>query len=181
MIGDPLGQGLQLLYADTLFNDTQLNKQLVPFFSMFELFRVRKMVVEFWCNDNDDITTANIQYPRLQYLIDQLADGRTLNNASINQQAGRKEVFLKPMQKTYVTIYPKFFMEEYNGYKNATGQAAPAGNMYREMSQLTSPTSFAARNSIQTCLYSSAVNSVYYRYHLYCDFKRINRSKVYLP
>lgn len=169
-------------YSDSLFSDANLAQEIRPYAAMFELARVRKFALEFWSNDNDDITTPNLAYPRLQYWYDADCQNRTMTLGSLQCQPGFRETFLKPMEKRYVSFQPKFNMALYSGKIGAVGPLTfgIGKNPYRQVQDYLDAQSFVSENAMQTALYGSSATEVRYRIHLTMDFKNKARNRVYV-
>lgn len=175
----------QLLhYSDALLSaDTNIAAELVKYVNTYDAFMPLKVLIEVWVNDNDDLTTANLAYPRMQWYNDMFSEGKTMFPYSVATQDKRQEVFLKPMQKFWHQLKPKFRQELFNGAGNTPAQWATSTNRWRSTSQL-SPTSipaFVSQNGIQAVFIGAPTNEVRYRYHLQFGWKMPRTTKVYGP
>lgn len=180
-ITSPTGTPHAYAYNDNIFTDAEIKAQFAVYGAMWEMAKVKKMVIEMWVNDNDDLTTPNLQYPRLMWWHDSVAGTRTMTEQSLNGQPGRKEVFLKPMQKYRISMSPKFDMALYEGNNKGTltFKYGLNKNPYRDVSDFSSASSFYSENSIQTTLYGAAVNEIRYRFYIYMDFTKKSISRSY--
>lgn len=180
-----VGNTQLLHYSDSILSaDTNMAAELIKYVNTYDAFRPKKLLIEVWVNDNDDLTTANLAYPRMQWYNDMYSEGKTMYPYSVSTQDKRQEVFLKPMQKFWHSLKPKFRTELYSGATAATAQYATSGvNLWRSTSQLTPTTiaPFISQNGIQAVFIGAPTNEVRYRYHLQFEWKMPRTTKVYGP
>lgn len=180
MLAQTAGQPLLFQYSDTQVNDPDIQTAIQPFLELWDEFRVRKVVIEFFTQDNDYITDTDVIFPRMQYRYDATAAGRNQTAHSINQQANRKEVFFRPFQKVFVSFAPKFYSQVTGGQANIA-QLGLGANPWRRSDSLTgTAVSYTSVNGIQTALYANPAQQVYYRYRITYDFKKLDRHEVYV-
>lgn len=176
------GTPLLLHYSDLLVSaDNTTFNEIQKYVRMYDSFRPRKVLVEMWSDDNDDVTTANLQYPRVQWYNDPHSEGRTMTQQSIAYQEQRKECFLKPMQKVWHSIIPKFRTILYTGASTLQPKYGYEVNYWRDVQDLRNQTiePFVSSNGIQISLIGASVNSIKYRYHYQWDFKNPITVKAY--
>lgn len=86
--------------------NTAANTELGGYVAIYDYVKIKKVVMEYWIADNDEITAVNQVPPRVHAVYDPIANGRTMSLVSTQIQPKSKMTLMKPMTKYRVSMTP---------------------------------------------------------------------------
>ena len=90
----------------SMVNNTTMQTQLTGIDRVYRQFKIRRVVREYWLNDNDELVKADQTIVDMYHCYDPQAYNRTLTQNSIICNPGHKFIQMKPFQRYRISMRP---------------------------------------------------------------------------
>lgn len=173
---EPGDKNVMLMFYDganlgsSAFTQQQINAYAV----LYDLYKVKRMVAEFWLNDNDEYAKPDTQMISMWSGYDPDANSKKLTANSIKKLPGVKRQIMMPGRVYRLNIRPKFTIN------NKNNQYMFGFNNWMDLNDITH--SNQCSNAMQILFEGKAEqDAIHYRYTYYYQFRGRRVGSQYQP